>query len=118
MTPRSRGLGGHSPQQIQALLDQGFSQRALAQRLGLTHQPLHGFAGIGLDKERGDRVVDTPLVEVQQVRDAEEVLGWTGEATRDAHRQHREGQETSAARLAAPRKPGGKEDGVSMAGVS
>lgn len=58
MTPRSRGLGGHSPQQIQALLDQGFSQRALAQRLGLTHQAVnrfvhrHGLLSVGLQAYR------------------------------------------------------------------
>lgn len=43
MTPGSRGLGGHSPQHVQALLDQGLTQRALAQRVGVTHQAVSRF---------------------------------------------------------------------------
>lgn len=44
MNPRNRGLGGHSPQQVQALLDQGLTQRALAERVGVTHQAVSRFA--------------------------------------------------------------------------
>lgn len=43
MTPRSRGLGGHCPQHVQALLDQGLTQRALAERVGVTHQAVSRF---------------------------------------------------------------------------
>lgn len=43
MTPRSRGLGSHCPQHVQALLDQGLTQRALAERVGVTHQAVSRF---------------------------------------------------------------------------
>lgn len=43
MTPRSRGLGSHCPQLVQALLDQGLTQRALAERVGVTHQAVSRF---------------------------------------------------------------------------
>lgn len=38
-----RGLGGHTPEQVQALLDRGASQRALAQKLGLSRQAVSAF---------------------------------------------------------------------------
>lgn len=58
MTPRSRGLGGHCPQHVQALLDQGLTQRALAERVGVTHQAVsrfvhrHGLLSGGLQAYR------------------------------------------------------------------
>ncbi len=53
MSPRKGFLGGQSPAHVQSLLDQGVTQRALAQRLGVTHQAVnrfvrrHGLAGSG-----------------------------------------------------------------------
>lgn len=53
MSPRKGFLGGRSPGQVQSLLDEGVTQRALAQRLGVTHQAVnrfvrrHGLAGSG-----------------------------------------------------------------------
>ncbi|KIP86721.1 hypothetical protein SN15_05755 [Stenotrophomonas maltophilia] len=58
MTSRNRGLGGHCPQHVQALLDQGLTQRALAQRVGVTHQAVsrfvhrHGLLSVGLQAYR------------------------------------------------------------------
>jgi len=43
MSPRKGFLGGQSPAQVQSLLDQGVTQRALAQRLGVTHQAVNRF---------------------------------------------------------------------------
>lgn len=43
MSPRKGFLGGQSPAQVQSLLDQGGTQRALAQRLGVTHQAVNRF---------------------------------------------------------------------------
>lgn len=53
MSPRKGFLGGRSPTEIQSLLDEGVTQRALAQRLGVTHQAgnrfvrRHRLAGCG-----------------------------------------------------------------------
>lgn len=58
MTSRNRGLGGHCPQHVQDLLDQGLTQRALAQRVGVTHQAVsrfvrrHGLLSGGLQTYR------------------------------------------------------------------
>jgi len=43
MIPRKGFLGGRSPAQVQSLLDEGVTQRALAQRLGVTHQAVNRF---------------------------------------------------------------------------
>ncbi|WP_068832920.1 hypothetical protein [Xanthomonas graminis] len=43
MTPRKGFLGGQSPEQVQTVLDQGLTQRALAQWLGVTHQAVSRF---------------------------------------------------------------------------
>lgn len=43
MSPRKGFLGGRSPAQVQSLLDEGVTQRALAQRLGVTHQAVNRF---------------------------------------------------------------------------
>jgi len=43
MRSRKGFLGGRSPAQIQSLLDEGVTQRALAQRLGVTHQAVNRF---------------------------------------------------------------------------
>lgn len=43
MIPRKGFLGGCSPAQVQSWLDEGVSQRALAQRLGVTHQAVNRF---------------------------------------------------------------------------
>lgn len=43
MIPRKGFLGGRSPAQVQSLLDEGGTQRALAQRLGVTHQAVNRF---------------------------------------------------------------------------
>lgn len=43
MSPRKGFLGGQSPPQVQALLDRRVTQRALAQRLGVTHQAVNRF---------------------------------------------------------------------------
>ena len=43
MSPRKGFLGGRSPTEIQSLLDEGVTQRALAQRLGVTHQAVNRF---------------------------------------------------------------------------
>ncbi|HEL2981861.1 TPA: hypothetical protein UL927_000214 [Stenotrophomonas maltophilia] len=43
MIPRKGFLGGRSPAQVQSWLDEGVSQRALAQRLGVTHQAVNRF---------------------------------------------------------------------------
>lgn len=43
MIPRKGFLGGRSPTEIQSLLDEGVTQRALAQRLGVTHQAVNRF---------------------------------------------------------------------------
>lgn len=53
MSSRKGFLGGRSPAHVQSLLDEGVTQRALAQRLGVTHQAVnrfvrrHGLAGSG-----------------------------------------------------------------------
>jgi predicted transcriptional regulator len=58
MTPRKGRLGGQTPEQVQALLDQGLTQRALAQRVGVTHQAVsrfvhrHGLLSGGLQAYR------------------------------------------------------------------
>ncbi|WP_373038225.1 helix-turn-helix domain-containing protein [Xanthomonas campestris] len=73
MTPRSRGLGGHCPQHVQALLDQGLTQRALAQRVGVTHQAVsrfvrrHGLLSWGLQAYRS-RQADQVAQRRRQVR--------------------------------------------------
>ncbi|MFY0186149.1 helix-turn-helix domain-containing protein [Stenotrophomonas rhizophila] len=73
MTPRNRGLGGHSPQQIQALLEQGLTQRALAERVGVTHQAVsrfvrrHGLLSWGLQAYRS-RQADQVTQRRRQVR--------------------------------------------------
>lgn len=43
MSRRKGFLGGQSPGQVQSLLNQGATQRALAQRLGVTHQAVNRF---------------------------------------------------------------------------
>lgn len=43
MKPRKGFLGGRSPARIQALLDQGVTQRALAQRMDVSHQAVNCF---------------------------------------------------------------------------
>ena len=43
MIPRKGFLGGRSTAQVQSLLDEGVTQRALAQRLGVTHQAVNRF---------------------------------------------------------------------------
>lgn len=43
MIPRKGFLGGRSPAQVQTWLDEGVTQRALAQRLGVTHQAVNRF---------------------------------------------------------------------------
>ena len=43
MIPRKGFLGGRSPAQVQSLLDEEGTQRALAQRLGVTHQAVNRF---------------------------------------------------------------------------
>lgn len=43
MSPRKGFLGGQSPPQVQASLNRGVTQRALAQRLGVTHQAVNRF---------------------------------------------------------------------------
>lgn len=43
MIPRKGFLGGCSPAQVQSWLDEGGTQRALAQRLGVTHQAVNRF---------------------------------------------------------------------------
>lgn len=43
MIPRKGFLGGRSPAQVQSLLDEGGTQRALAQTLGVTHQAVNRF---------------------------------------------------------------------------
>lgn len=43
MSPRRGLLGGRSPAQVQSWLDQGVTQRALAKRLGVTHQAVNRF---------------------------------------------------------------------------
>ncbi|PZT35873.1 hypothetical protein A7X97_13665 [Stenotrophomonas sepilia] len=43
MSPRKGFLGGRSPAQVQSLLDERMTQRALAQRLGVTHQAVNRF---------------------------------------------------------------------------
>ncbi|WP_068873047.1 helix-turn-helix domain-containing protein [Xanthomonas translucens] len=51
-------MGGQTPEQVQALLDQGLTQRALAQRVGVTHQAVsrfvrrHGLLSRGLQAYR------------------------------------------------------------------
>lgn len=73
MTARSRGLGGHSPQHVQALLDQGVTQRALAERVGVTHQAVsrfvrrHGLLSRGLQAYRS-RQADQVARRRRQVR--------------------------------------------------
>lgn len=73
MTPRKHGLGGHSPQPVQTLLDQGLTQRALAQRLGVTHQAVsrfvrrHGLLSGGMQAFRS-RQVDQVAQRRRQVR--------------------------------------------------
>ena len=73
MTSRNRGLGGHSPQHVQALLDQGVTQRALAERVGVTHQAVsrfvrrHGLLSRGLQAYRS-RQADQVARRRRQVR--------------------------------------------------
>ncbi|WP_421568867.1 hypothetical protein [Stenotrophomonas sp. PD6] len=73
MTPRSRGLAGHSPQHVQDLLGQGLTQRALADRVGVTHQAVsrfvrrHGLLSGGLQAYRS-RQVDQVAQRRRQVR--------------------------------------------------
>lgn len=73
MTSRNRGLGGHSPQHVQALLDQGLTQRALAERVGVTHQAVsrfvrrHGLLSGGLQAYRS-RQADQVAQRRRQVR--------------------------------------------------
>lgn len=43
MDPRKGFLGGQSSEHVQALLDQGLTQRALAERVGVTHQAVNRF---------------------------------------------------------------------------
>jgi predicted transcriptional regulator len=43
MSPRKGFLGGRSPAQVQSLLDERMTQRALAQRLGVTRQAVNRF---------------------------------------------------------------------------
>lgn len=43
MSPRKGFLGGRSPAQVQSWLDEGVTQRALAHRLGVTHQAVNRF---------------------------------------------------------------------------
>lgn len=43
MIRRKGFLGGRSPAQVQSWLDEGVTQRALAQRLGVTHQAVNRF---------------------------------------------------------------------------
>ncbi|WP_372365363.1 MULTISPECIES: helix-turn-helix domain-containing protein [unclassified Xanthomonas] len=58
MTPRKGRLGGQTPEQVQARLDQGLTQRALAERVGVTHQAVsrfvhrHGLLSVGLQSYR------------------------------------------------------------------
>ncbi|CAE6816575.1 hypothetical protein XAC301_32630 [Xanthomonas arboricola pv. corylina] len=73
MNPRNRGLGGHSPQHVQALLNQGLTQRALAERVGVTHQAVsrfvrrHGLLSGGLQAYRS-RQADQVAQRRRQVR--------------------------------------------------
>lgn len=73
MTPRKGRLGGQTPEQVQALLDQGLTQRALAQRVGVTHQAVsrfvrrHGLLSGGLQAYRS-RQVDQVAQRRRQVR--------------------------------------------------
>lgn len=73
MTPRKGFLGGRSPAQIQSLLDEGVTQRALAQRLGVSHQAVnrfvrrHGLFGSGQQAFR-DRQARELAERRQQVR--------------------------------------------------
>ncbi len=73
MIPRKGFLGGRSPAQVQCLLDQRVTQRALAQRLGVTHQAVnrfvrrHGLAGSGRQAFR-DRQARELIERRQQVQ--------------------------------------------------
>ncbi|HHA2721232.1 TPA: hypothetical protein ACOEO9_001058 [Stenotrophomonas maltophilia] len=73
MIPRKGFLGGRSPTEIQSLLDEGVTQRALAQRLGVTHQAVnrfvrrHRLAGSGRQAFR-DRQARELAERRQQVR--------------------------------------------------
>lgn len=70
MSPRKGFLGGRSPGQIQSLLDHEVTQRALAKRLGVTHQAVnrfvrrHGLAGSGRQSFRARQARE--LVERRQ----------------------------------------------------
>lgn len=73
MRSRKGFLGGRSPAQIQSSLDEGVTQRALAQRLGVSHQAVnrfvrrHGLAGSGRQAFR-DRQARELAERRQQVR--------------------------------------------------
>ncbi|MGQ5312911.1 helix-turn-helix domain-containing protein [Xanthomonas arboricola pv. corylina] len=73
MTARKGFLGGQSPEQVQALLDQGLTQRALAERVGVTHQAVsrfvrrHGLLSGGLQAYRS-RQADQVAQRRRQVR--------------------------------------------------
>lgn len=73
MTPRKGRLGGQTPEQVQALLDQGLTQRALAERVGVTHQAVsrfvrrHGLLSGGLQAYRS-RQADQVAQRRRQVR--------------------------------------------------
>lgn len=73
MIPRKGFLGGRSPAQVQSSLDEGVTQRALAQRLGVTHQAVnrfvrrHGLAGSGRQAFR-DRQARELIERRQQVQ--------------------------------------------------
>lgn len=66
-------MGGQTPEQVQALLDQGLTQRALAERVGVTHQAVsrfvrrHGLLSGGLQAYRS-RQVDQVAQRRRQVR--------------------------------------------------
>ncbi len=73
MSPRKGFLGGQSSEQVQAVLDQGVTQRALAERVGVTHQAVsrfvhrHGLLSGGLQAYRS-RQVDQVAQRRRQVR--------------------------------------------------
>jgi len=73
MSPRKGFLGGRSPAQIQSSLDEGVTERALAEWLGVTHQAVnrfvrrHGLVGSGRQAFR-DRQARELIGRRQQVR--------------------------------------------------